>query len=1204
MANKLRNIKDIDRLSISLASPEDILSWSNGEVTKPETLNYRTQRPEKEGLFSERIFGPTKDYECYCGKYKKRRYKGVVCERCGVEVTRSSVRRDRMGHIKLAAPVVNIWFLRTIPSKLGTLLGIPVSKLEKVIYYAAYVVTEVNEENRKRSLDLIKEEYASLKNKEGTDLEKLEKSKKNSEEILKNLKKGMVISEDEYLFFARRFADVFKAGRGAEAVLEILRDLDLQAFADDLQAELDSISSDNRRLKIVKRLKVVKSFLNSKSKPEWMIMTVIPILPPDLRPMVALDGGRFATADLNDLYRRVINRNNRLKKLIELKSPDVILTNEKRMLQEAVDALIDNTKRSGSQVMSSKRRPLKSLADMLKGKQGRFRRNLLGKRVDYSARSVIAVGPSLNLNQCGLPKNLALEIFRPFVIYELIEKGLAYNIKQANRLIEQGITEVWEALEKVIKNKMVLLNRAPTLHRLGIQAFEPILIEDLAIRVHPLVCSAFNADFDGDQMAVHLPLTEEAQYECRELMNANKNILKPASGDPIVSPTQDMVLGMYYLTRLFKGAKGEDKIFTDYNEVIHAYENNVIDLNAEINYLMDGKLIKTSYGRLIFNTLMPEGFRYVNKELGKKGLKEVIAEIVKLHGINEAHIYLDRIKEYGFKYSTISAISMGMVDAMVPEGKKEILDAAKEKVDVVESQYEEGLLTNEERKQKIIEIWTKAKDDIGDLVPGILGPNNSINQIITSKARGSWTQSNQVMGMKGLVSNPNGETIELPVKSSYKEGLSVLEFFISTHGARKGTTDTALKTAQAGYLTRRLVDVSQNVIVREKDCGTKEGIIINREDGEDYGYEFVDRLYSRVAAEDIKSGKTVIVKAGDIITKELAKEIAESDVNSVKLRSPITCNTSWGVCSKCYGLDLSKDELIEEGEAVGVVAAQSIGEPGTQLTMRTFHIGGVAGIDITHGLPRAEEIFEARNPKGQGIMSEVDGVVSAIEEKGIIKKVIIAKEGDKKSTVTYNIPKAVKLFVKEGDSIEEGQIISEGPLNPKDILEYKGVDELKKYIINEIQKIYVPEGAAINDKHVEIIVRQMLSKFTVTSSGDTDFLEGELVDKSKLKEENNRVQAIGGEPAKAKQEILGITKVALNTESFLSAASFQETSKVLVNASIDCKVDVLRNLKENVIIGKLIPAGTGWRGIPEDEVDTNWEEKLEENFDNKKNDEE
>jgi DNA-directed RNA polymerase subunit beta' len=1185
MANQLRNIKDIDYISISLASPEDILSWSYGEVIKPETLNYRTQRPEKEGLFSEKIFGPTRDYECYCGKYKKIRYKGVVCERCGVEVTRSSVRRERMGHISLAVPVVNIWFLRTIPSKLGTFLGIPISKLERVVYYADYIVTEVNDKNRKQALDLVNEEYKSLKSEEGEVNKNLEDSRKRSEEILKNLKKGMILSEDEYFLFAKRFGDVFNAGRGAEAILEILKSFNLHELARELEEKSKEIRDSGRKKEIMKRLKLVKSFIESGSRPEWMIMTVVPVLPPDLRPMVALDGGRFATADLNDLYRRVINRNNRLKKLIELKSPDVILTNEKRMLQEAVDALIDNTKRAGSQVMSSRRRPLKSLAGMLKGKQGRFRQNLLGKRVDYSGRSVIAVGPGLDFDQCGLPKNLAMELFRPFVINKIISRGLAYNIKQANRLIEQSLPEVWAILEEVIEDKMVLLNRAPTLHRLGIQAFYPVLIEDLAIRLHPLVCSAFNADFDGDQMAVHLPLTEEAQYECRELMNVKKNILKPASGDPIVSPTQDMVLGCYYLTQAEEGGPGEGKVFSSFSEVEYAYEKKVIDIPTKIKVPVKGKLIETTYGRIIFNSLLPDDFRFVNQKLNKKGLGKVIAELVDEYGIGQAYIYLDRIKNTGFKYSTLSAISFGMTDIKVPEGKKKILDETENLVSEIESQYEEGLLTDNERKERVIELWTEAKDKIGDLVPETLGEESSVNVIISSGARGNWTQSNQIMGMRGLVANPRGETIELPVRASYKEGLSILEFFISTHGARKGTTDTALKTASAGYLTRRLVDVAQDVIVREHDCGTTTGIDIIRSEGEEYGHKFGDRLYSRVAAEDVKEGNKVLVKGGEVIDRRIAQTIEDSKIASVKVRSPITCNSKWGVCAKCYGWDLTKEELVTEGEAVGIVAAQSIGEPGTQLTMRTFHIGGIAGVDITHGLPRAEEIFESRNPKGKAVMTKVDGTVASIEEKGTIRTIKINEKGKKKSNVEYSVPPGVKLYVKKGDVVDKGDLLCEGPLDLREMLKYRKVEDLERYIVNEVQKIYVPEGASINDKHVEIIVRQMLSKVAIKDSGDTDFVVDELVDKSKLKEVNRKIKEAGGEPAKADQRVLGITKIALNTESFLSSASFQETSRVLVNAAIEGRVDELRGLKENVIIGKVIPAGTGWRGIPDEVIE-------------------
>ena len=1192
MSNNLRNIKDIDYITINIASPEEILSWSHGEVIKPETLNYRTQRPEKDGLFSERIFGPTKDYECYCGKYKKARYKGVVCERCGVEVTRSSVRRERMGHIKLATPVVNIWFFRAIPSKIGTLLGISVSRLERVVYYADYIVTGVNEANRKQTLNLIKEEYKILKLK-GEDKERLEESKNRSESVLKNLHKGMIISEDEYLFFARRFGDVFEAGRGGEAILEILKSLNFKKLVGDLKAETENTQDSSRRRKIFERLKLARAFIKSGNKPEWMIMTIVPILPPELRPMIALDGGRFATADLNDLYRRVINRNNRLKRLIELKSPDVILTNEKRMLQEAVDALIDNTKRLNRQGTFSKRRPLKSLAEMLKGKQGRFRQNLLGKRVDYSGRSVIVVGSKLNLDQCGLPKNLALEIFRPFVINKLIGQGLVYNIKQANRLIEQGLSEVWAILEDVIKDKMVLLNRAPTLHRLGIQAFKPVLIEDLVIQLHPLACSAFNADFDGDQMAVHLPLTEEAQYECRELMNAKNNLLAPANGEPIVYPTQDMVLGCYYLTRIEEGSKGEGKRFADYIETTHAFEQGSIDISTKIKVPIDGKLIETTYGRMIFNALLPKDFQYINKEFTKKNLKSVFAKIIKTCGIKNSHEYLDKIKNLGFKYSTQSAISIGMADIEVPKGKEVVLKEAEEKVNKIEKQYKEGLLSNEERGEHVVETWTKAKNEIGDLVMKTLGENNSINFIITSKARGSWAQSNQIMGMRGLVVNPRGRIIELPVKLSYKEGLSTLEFFISTHGARKGTADTALKTATAGYLTRRLVDVVQDIIIWEKDCGTTRGIEITRAEGEEYGYEFADRLYSRTLLHDLKDSRKKLANAGDIIDRELAWKIQKSGINKVKVRSPLTCNSPWGICSKCYGLDLSKGELIKEGEAAGIIAAQSIGEPGTQLTLRTFHIGGVAGVDITHGLPKVEEMFEARKPKGKAVMSKFDGRVTEIEEKGNIWVVKISKADKKKSSVEYTVSRGIKLYVEKGDNIKKGQLISEGPIDPQEMLKYQGVDKLQRYIINEVQKVYVPEGAAINDKHIELIIRQMFSKCTITDSGDSSFSPGALVDKYRLKEENKRVRDAGGEIAKARQEVLGITKVALNTESFLSAASFQETSRVLVNAAVEGKKDILRGLKENVIIGKLIPAGTGWRGLPKDVIEEAWQKRQE-----------
>ncbi|MEX0690056.1 MAG: DNA-directed RNA polymerase subunit beta' [Candidatus Paceibacterota bacterium] len=1191
------NIKDIDFLSIKVASPEKILSWSHGEVIKPETLNYRTQRPEKDGLFSERIFGPTKDYECYCGKYKKVRYKGVVCERCGVEVTRSNVRRERMGHIELAAPVVHIWFLKTIPSRVGLLLNTPVSKLERVVYYAAYIVTEVDEESRKRAMQNIKEEFKSKKAM-GDDEDKLRARKKKIEEILKTLKKGMILSEDDYFFLSERFGDVFEAGRGAESLKKILETLDLKKISKNLKEEVDALKDITRKKKVIKRLELVNALIESGTKPEWLVMTVIPVLPPDLRPMVPLDGGRYATADLNDLYRRVINRNNRLKKLMDLKSPDVILTNEKRMLQEAVDALIDNTKRSGGQVMSSRKRPLKSLADMLKGKQGRFRQNLLGKRVDYSGRSVIVVGPELALNECGLPKNLALEIFRPFIIGQILKQGLAYNIKQANRFIEQGTSEVWAILEEVIKDKMVLLNRAPTLHRLGIQAFKVVLIEDLAIRVHPLVCPAFNADFDGDQMAVHLPLTAEAQFECRTLMDAGKNLLKPASGDPIVSPTQGIVLGTYYLTEVRDEKEDKDaRAFSSTSELDHAHEAGLIELGEEIRVMMDGKLTKTTYGRIIFNKILPDGYEFVNKKLDKKGLSRVISNIIDNYGIERSSKCLDDIKNLGFKYATLASYSMGAFDAQSANDKPRLIKVAEKEVSKIEDKFDEGLLTDEERKERVIEVWTGVNNELRVLTPKSLDSTNPIFSIIDSKARGNWAQLNQIAGMKGLVASPKGDTIELPIKSSYNDGLGVLEYFISTHGARKGLTDTALKTASAGYLTRRLVDVCQDLSVKEKNCRTTAGIDIKREEGKKFNYQFSARLYSRTSLEDITIDRKKIVKKGEVITRAAAEKIEASEIESVKVRSPITCKTLYGVCSDCYGWDLSKEEPVEIGEAVGIVAAQSIGEPGTQLTMRTFHTGGMAGVDITQGLPRVEELFEVRNPKGKAMMTSTDGKIDYIEERGLVVAIGVKTKGEVKKTrgrkpkskkkegvVEYLAPKGAKILVKEGEEIEKGQLLSEGRIDPREMLSFRGDDELKRYIINEVQKVYVTEGAVINDKHVEIIVRQMLSRVIIKEPGDSNFLIGELVDRSKFREVNKAIKKKKGKKAKATRKVLGITKVALTTESFLSAASFQETSRVLVNASVEGKVDNLRGLKENVIIGKLIPAGTGIRGIPEDQL--------------------
>ncbi len=1189
------NLKDIDYLSIHLASPEDILSWSYGEVTKPETLNYRTQRPEKDGLFSERIFGPTRDYECYCGKYKKVRYKGIVCERCGVEVTHSSVRRERMGHILLAVPVANVWFLRTIPSKIGAMLDVPVQKLEQVIYYAAYIVTSVNEDARKRALQAVEEEYKTLK-KEGRDEEKLLRSREESSLVLKNLKPGMLLTQASYYRFSQKFGEVFEAGRGAEAVRKLLEELDLRALTNEVSKELEETTDAGRRKKLLRRLRMAKSMLKAGVRPEWMIMTVLPILPPELRPMVALDGGRYATADLNDLYRRVINRNNRLKRLIELNSPDVIVVNEKRMLQEAVDALIDNSKHPGAQVTGSRKRPLKSLSDMLKGKQGRFRRNLLGKRVDYSARSVIVVGPELDMHQCALPKKLALEMARPFVIHELIAQGIVFNIKQANRLIEQGVPEVWAALEEAIRDKKVLLNRAPTLHRLGIQAFTPVLSEDLAIRIHPLVCTAFNADFDGDQMAVHLPLTAEAQYESRKLMSAATNLLKPANGDPIISPSQDIVLGIYYLTGEEPRGAADAKRLSSVQEAMLAYEHGVIGLQETITVKMENEFVETTYGRIVVNSVLPPGMPFINKQLDKNGLEDVIAAIIEELGVEHTAAYLDKLKNLGFRYSTVSATSFAISDAVTPPAKEELLKQGDERVSQIEEEYEEGLLTDEERKERVVEVWTDVREELGKRAPERLkeNPANPVYRIIDSKARGSWSQLNQIVGMRGLLVNPRNEIMELPVRSSYREGLRILEYFISTHGARKGLTDTALKTASAGYLTRRLVDVAQDVIIREDDCKTHQGIDIVRSEGDEYGYDFGDRLYSRTSLETISIGTEVVVAAGETISREAAKRIEkEASIGTVKVRSPITCRAEHGICAKCYGLDLATGRPVEEGEAVGIVAAQSIGEPGTQLTLRTFHIGGVAGVDITHGLPRVEEIFETRTPKGKATMVKADGVVSDIVEKELVRTVFVAREGKRNTQDEYLVPRRVRLFVRKGDGVKKGDLLCEGHADLKEILKYRGTEAAKRYIVNEAQKIYIPEGSPINDKHIEVIARKMLSRVVVKDSGDTNFIAGELVEKFKLEKINRDIKKQGGTPAKASQKILGITKVALTTESFLSAASFQETGRVLVNAAIEGKVDRLRGLKENVIIGKLIPAGTGSRGIPEAELPSRVEAEPE-----------
>jgi DNA-directed RNA polymerase subunit beta' len=1189
--------KDFNAIKLKLASPDDILGFSYGEVTKPETINYRTQRPEKDGLFSERIFGPTKDWECYCGKYRKIRYKGVVCDKCGVEVTRSIVRRERMGHITLATPVAHIWFFKNIPSKLSIILNVPYPQLEKVLYYASFIVTSVNEENRTRILEELDRELKARQKEARKDKDKdtLDALRQKANEIKKSLQGllvGQVLSENEFYSLSKRFGEVFEADTGAEAIRRILEGYDLLEVAKGLKKDLTKTRDPLKERNLLRRLKLLTALHKNGMRPEWMVLTVLPILPPDLRPMVALDGGRYAASDLNDLYRRVINRNNRLKKLLDLSAPEVIIRNERRMLQEAVDALFDNSARFGSQQLSAQRRPLRSLADMLKGKQGRFRQNLLGKRVDYSGRSVIVIGPELHIYQCALPKRMALELFRPFVINKIIERDLAYNIRNANRLIEATGPEIWAILEEVIEDRRVLLNRAPTLHRLGVQAFKPILTEDLAIRVPALVCAAFNADFDGDQMAVHLPLSRGAQKEAREILMSNLNLLKPATGDPITNPTQDIVLGCYYLTSLNESVKGAGQKYDRKIEALYAYEQEMIDLNAPI-YVQAVKHgdKPTTVGRIIFNNILPKGFDFRNETMTKKTLQKIVAVVIREFENEETVHFLDDLKRLGFQYASRSGISWGMADLIMPAKKPALVKAAEEQTVVIRQQYDDGLLTESERKARVISVWEKVRKEIAKLVPESLDPQSSVYQIIDSGARGSWSQPTQMMGMKGLVANPKNETIELPIKSSYKEGFSVLEYFISTHGARKGLTDTSLKTAQAGYLTRRLVDVAQDVVIKEDDCKTKDGIEINREDGLEFGSAFASRLFSRTVLETVKEGKKVLVKAGVILGHNEAELIDKSKIDMVLVRSPITCKALYGLCSKCYGFGLGNNKPIEKGEAVGIVAAQSIGEPGTQLTMRTFHIGGVAGSDITHGLPRIEELFEARSPKGKAFLSEIDGSVRKIEQKGSLQSIEITSSKDKETMKEYQVPAGVELLVKEGDAVLAGDQLVEGPLDLQELFKLRGAEITQKYIINEVQRIYLSEGAAINNKHIEVIVRQMFSRVKIKEPGDSDFVPGDVVDKTSLIEANREIKKSNGAPAKGEQLLLGIIKAALSSRSFLSAASFQQTARVLIAAAVEGKVDTLQGLKENVIIGRLIPVGTGFKRDAEDLEDEITEEE-------------
>ncbi len=1186
------SVNDIKSLVLRLASPEEIHAWSRGEVTKPETINYRTQRPERDGLFDERIFGPIKDFECYCGKYRRVRYRGITCERCGVEVTRAAVRRERFGHIDLATPVSHIWFVRGVPSRIGLLLDIPVSELEKVIYFGGYIITNMHEKERASALRQIEEEFR-VKTKSIDERQRglLKEAFEQAKNELRSLRKYAVLNEVDYQRLSFKFSHVFEASIGAEALRALCADLDLAAIAASLEKEAKDASPVQVK-KILSRLRLVNTLIRSNVRPEWMFLSVIPVIPPDLRPMVALEGGRHASSDINDLYRRVINRNNRLKRLFELKAPEVIVRNERRMLQEAVDALVDNSIRRGTAPAASQaqKRPLRSLADMLKGKQGRFRQNLLGKRVDYSGRSVIVVGPNLKLDQCGLPKKMALELFRPFVVERLLHYELVHNIRMAGKMIDEATPEVWALLEEVIADKYVLLNRAPTLHRLGIQAFRPILIEGKAIELHPLVCQAFNADFDGDQMAVHVPLTEEAQKEAAGIMASTHNLLKPGTAEPIVEPRHEMVLGCYWLTREIPGAAGEGKRFASKNEAVLAADNGFVDLHAKI--VVGESALETTVGRILFNATLPDSFPFVNEELRKKNITAIVIQLLDLYGAAALPPVLDRIKNIGFQYATRSGTSWGMDDLIVPPQKGDIMKRAEEEVREVTNHYDQGLLSDEERYTKVVEIWSRVMKEIGELVPKALDPRSSPVSLVSSNARGSWGSTTQMSGMKGLVRNPAGRIIELPIRSSYKEGLSVLEYFIATHGARKGTADTALKTSVAGYLTRRLVDVAQDLVIQEADCGSEEGLHILQSDAEEVGIPFSKRLFGRVLLEDIKSDGKKLFKKGTLLSTKDAEAIEAAGIPAVTVRSPIRCKTSRGICQTCYGYDLAYNKLIALGEAVGIVAAQAIGEPGTQLTMRTFHTGGVAEEqgDITMGLPRVDEVLEVRGLKNKAVIAMAPGKIIDIKEDDQNRVITLALE---KGTQEYTVFRDRLLLVKVGDELHAGDRLTIGAVDMRDLLKYAGKEAVERYILNEVSKVYVLQGATINPKHIEIIVKQMFSRVRVHTNGSTTFAISEMVDKYVLMEENKRVEAEGGEPATAGELLLGISRVALSTTSVLSAASFQETSRVLINAALAAKEDKLFGLKENVIVGRLIPAGTGFhkKGMP---LPMEVEEEIEE----------
>ncbi|MGC9605145.1 MAG: DNA-directed RNA polymerase subunit beta' [Minisyncoccia bacterium] len=1200
-----------DMVKLSLASPDKILEWSFGEVTKPETINYRTQRSEKNGLFDERIFGPDRDYECYCGKYRGIRYKGLVCEKCGVEITRSIVRRERMGHIELATPVSHIWFLRSVPSRIGLVLGMTTADLEKVIYFAGYIVSKVDETGKAKFLKELDAEYKTkVKNtQDDKTKEALKELLLSARREIESVSAGFVMDEVTYHKYAVKYGAFFEASIGAEAIYETLKKIDLPKLKTELEKAHEDAGSADRE-KLSKRLSLVKQMIKAKVRPEWMFLVRIPVIPPGLRPMVALDGGRYATSDVNDLYRRVINRNNRLQKLKEINAPEVILRNEKRILQEAVDALIDNSIRhsssAGAVAIAREKRALKSLSDSLKSKRGLFRQNLLGKRVDYSGRSVIVVGPELKLDQCGLPKHMALELFRPFVISGLLRRELAYNIRGANRLIDDGAKEVWEILEEVIKGKYVLLNRAPTLHRLGIQAFQPVLIEGNAIQVHPLVCTAFNADFDGDQMAVHVPLSKEAQTEAREIMASDKNILKPGNNDPTVAAKMlDIVLGCFWVTKIVPKAKGEGKVFESPDAAILAHSFKEIDLRAAVKILPPEKAAKyaawkgavseTTVGRVLFNAVLPDDYPFINEEIGRKRLSAVIDDMIVLYGANNVAPVLDRIKSFGFGYATHSGTTWGIDDIIVPASKEGIIKKAKAQADAVTGQFNEGLLTEEERIRKHVEVWQRTKSEVEKAIPLSLDKMGSVYDMVTSGARGSLSQITMMAGMKGLIASVSGETIEFPILSCAKEGLTPIEYFITTHGSRKGLTDTALNTAKAGYLTRKLFVVAQDVVVSEEDCGTKDSIVIRRQTASGMNIPLSKNIRGRIVAEDVKgaAGKTIF-KKGHLLSKADAQAVEEAGVEEVRVRSPLSCKTLRGVCAQCYGLDLGKNGLISLGEAVGTVAAQAIGEPGTQLTMRTFHQGGAAsqGGDITMGLPRVEEVFEKRRPKIPAVVATMDGVVSEVKDMGKEKSIKILPAMEEKSApsgkqskkklaeVEYVFPYRRTTLVKAGDRVKKGDLLTDGSADIDEVFEYGGEERAKEYVITEVGKIYELQGETVSRKHIELIVKQMFSRRRVIDAGDTNLTEGMIVDDIQLSDENAGARALGGAPAKAEKLVMGITETSLTRKSFLSAASFQHTTRVLIASAVRGAEDDLSGLMENVIIGRLVPAGSGFEGSP------------------------